>query len=66
MKHKYLTKFLEVFVMRISLNILIISNYITKVIKGKGRPTTAHEGLEEKCRYTSTLSLTSALDGVGG
>ena len=25
-----------------------------------------HEGLEGKSRYSSTLSLTSAIDGVGG
>jgi hypothetical protein len=25
-----------------------------------------HEGPEEQCRYTTTLSLISALDGVGG
>jgi hypothetical protein len=36
--------------------------------KGKGKvlPRTGHEDLEGECRYTSTLSLTSALDGVGG
>jgi hypothetical protein len=27
---------------------------------------TGHESLEEEQRYSSTLSLTSALDGVGG
>jgi len=32
--------------------------------KGKGHPRTDHEGPEEK-RYSSTLSLTSALDGIG-
>ena len=37
-------------------------------IKGKGRvhPTIGHEGPEGEERYSSTLSLTSALDGVGG
>ena len=37
-------------------------------IKGKGevRPITGHEGPEGEYRYSSTLSLTSALDGVGG
>jgi hypothetical protein len=34
--------------------------------KGKGQPITGHEGPEVKYRYSSTLSLTSALDGVGG
>jgi hypothetical protein len=34
--------------------------------KGKVHPRTGHEGLQVKYRYSSTLSLTSALDGVGG
>ena len=36
--------------------------------KGKGifRPRTDHEGPEGKFRFTSTLSLTSALYGHGG
>jgi hypothetical protein len=36
--------------------------------KGKGtvRPRTGHEGPEVEKRYSSTLSLTSALDVVGG
>jgi len=34
--------------------------------KGKGHPRTGHEGPEGEYRYSSTLSLTSALDGVGG
>jgi hypothetical protein len=36
--------------------------------KGKGKilPITGHEGPEEEYRYSSTLSLTSALDKVGG
>ena len=29
-------------------------------------PSTRHEGPEGKYRYSSTLSLTSVLDGVGG
>ena len=33
--------------------------------KGKGHPTTGHQGPEGEQRYSSTLSLTSALDGVG-
>jgi hypothetical protein len=34
--------------------------------KDKGHPTTGHEGPEGKYRYSSTLSLTLAIDGVGG
>jgi hypothetical protein len=33
--------------------------------KGKGHPTTGHEGPERKWRYSCTLSLTSALDRGG-
>jgi hypothetical protein len=33
--------------------------------KGKVRPRTGHKVLEWESRYSSTLSLTSALDGVG-
>jgi len=35
-------------------------------VKGKVRPRTGHEGPEGEQRYSSTLSLTSALDVVGG
>jgi hypothetical protein len=34
-------------------------------IKGKGRPITDLEGIQREQWYSSTLSLTSALDGVG-
>ena len=34
--------------------------------KGKAHPRTGHEGPEGESRYSSTLSLTLALDGVGG
>ena len=34
--------------------------------KGKGHPRTGREGPEGEQRYSSTLSLTLALDGVGG
>ena len=34
--------------------------------KGKGRPRTGHEGSEGEQRYRTAISLTSALDGVGG
>jgi len=45
----------------ISLNSLILQKG-----KGKGKvhPRTGHEGPEGEYRYSSTLSLTSALDGV--
>ena len=33
--------------------------------KGKVHPRTDHEGPEGEERYSSTLSLTSALDGCG-
>jgi hypothetical protein len=32
--------------------------------KGKCHPRTGHKGTEGECRYSCTLSLTSALDGV--
>ena len=35
-------------------------------VKGKFHPRTAHEGPEGDQKYSFTLSLTSALDGVGG
>ena len=34
--------------------------------KGKVQPITGHEGPQGEYRYSYTLSLTSALDGVGG
>ena len=42
--------------------------YIYIHVKGKGKvhPRTGHEGPEREYRYSSTLSLTSALDRVGG
>jgi hypothetical protein len=46
-----------------------MNRYIGNPKKGKGkvRPRTDYEDPEGKQRYTSTLSLTSALDGgVGG
>jgi hypothetical protein len=39
--------------------------YMIKV-KGTFHPRTAHEGPKGEYRYSYTLSLTSALDGVGG
>jgi hypothetical protein len=38
---------------------------VLKDKKGEVHPTTGQDGTEDK-RYRSTLSLTSALDGVGG
>jgi hypothetical protein len=35
-------------------------------VKGKVHPVTYHEGTEREKMYSSTLSLTLALDGVGG
>jgi hypothetical protein len=43
----------------------IIPAYIILVI-GKYQPITDNEGPEVQQRYSATLSLTSALDGVGG
>ena len=44
--------------------------FMTSWSKGKGKgkfyPRTGHESPEGEQRYRSTLSLTSALDGVGG
>ena len=34
--------------------------------KDTAHPRTGHEGPEGKQRYSSTLSLTSAIDGMGG
>jgi hypothetical protein len=40
---------------------------LTHIVKGKGKvlPKTGHEGPEGEYRYSSTLSLTLALDGGG-
>ena len=49
-----------------------LKNYSTSSVaqkgkgKGKGHCRTGHEGPEGEWRYSSTLSLTSALDGVAG
>ena len=42
------------------------TEYVMGKGKGKGHPRTGHEGPEREQTYISTLSLTSALDGVGG
>jgi hypothetical protein len=41
--------------------------YVSWRVKGKGKvhPRTGHEGSEGEYRYSSTLSLTSTLDGGG-
>ena len=36
-----------------------------EIKKGKDHPRTGHEGPEGEYKYSSTLSLTSALDGGG-
>jgi hypothetical protein len=51
----------------ITLHCLVITTLVYKVNgKGKGHPRTGHKGPEGELRYSSTLSLTSSLDGVGG
>ena len=40
--------------------------HIPRKVQGKGKPRTGHEGPKGEWRYSSTLSLPSALDGVGG
>ena len=46
----------------------ILAQYLRKTRKGKGKALTrtGHEGSEVEQRYSSTLSLTSVLKGVGG
>jgi hypothetical protein len=39
------------------------SSMVKVKVKNNICPRTGHEGPEEECRYSSTLSLTSALDG---
>ena len=47
---------------------LLEGPYWEKPVRGKGKfhPKTGYEGPEEEYKYRSTLSLTLALDGVGG
>jgi hypothetical protein len=45
---------------------VISTTMISKEEKGKFHPTTVHEDLEGEQRYSSILSLTLVLDGVGG
>jgi hypothetical protein len=44
----------------------VLSEPTFAVGKGKGHPRTGHEGPEGEYRYSSILSLTTELDGVGG
>ena len=50
--------------------LVIVARRVYGKGKGKGKgtvhPITGHEGPKREWRYSSTLSLTSALDGVGG
>jgi hypothetical protein len=45
----------------------MVRQNFTGYVQGKGKvlPRTGHEGPEREWRYSSTLSLTSALDGGG-
>jgi hypothetical protein len=45
---------------------MLTSKFCTLKGKGKVHPRTGQESPEGEERYSSTLSLTSALDGVGG
>jgi hypothetical protein len=44
----------------------MVLDIVRTIRQGKGHPRTGHEGSEVEQSYSSTLSLTSALDGVGG
>jgi hypothetical protein len=44
----------------------VAANKSAVTVKGKVNPIICCEGPEGKMRYSSTLSLTSSLDGVGG
>jgi len=49
-----------------SSGMLRIVDWFRGKVKVKFHPRTGHEGPERKERYSSTLSVTSAVDGVGG
>ena len=51
---------------RMSPKILLFGNYTSETVKGKVQPRIGHEAPEGDYMYSSTLSLTLALDGVGG
>ena len=44
-------------------DVFTVSQFYIAKGKGKGRPRRSHEGPDEVCMYSCTLSLTSALDG---
>ena len=46
--------------------LLDLAGEILRKVKGEVQHTTGHEGQKEEQSQSSTLSLTSALDGVGG
>jgi hypothetical protein len=55
-----------IFHLRIKVRYIAVMISISYEGKGTVRPITGHEGPEREYRYSSTLSLASALDGVGG
>jgi hypothetical protein len=56
----------ENYVKMLDIFTLILLSQKVKVSNGKVHPRTGHQAPEEEYRYSSTPSLTSALDGVGG
>ena len=50
---------------RQGLIVVVVVIVTTTKIKGKVLPKRGHQGPDEECRYRSTFSLTSALDGGG-
>jgi len=50
----------------VTVAILFIPGFVFGKDEGKGHPGVGHKGPEGEWGYSSTLSLTSALDGVGG
>jgi hypothetical protein len=63
----YIIKLLLLLVVVVSLSAPVCTVF-TIILKGKGKvhPRTGHKGPEVEKRYSSTPSLTLALDGVGG
>jgi len=52
--------------LKYQISLISVVSFIKHAGKSKVHPTTGHEDPEAEYRYSSTLSLTSALDGVGG
>jgi len=52
--------------LKYQISLISVVSFIKHAGKGKVHPTTGHEDPEAEYRYSSTLSLTSALDAVGG